>query len=197
MTQQTARTRASRTMRGLLAAGLAVHVAAFFHVAGGGAAPAPVAVALTMAFAAPLAIALAGRRLDAVRTSATVLLSQVLFHVLFTLSPADPSAAVHTGHAHGSALVLPALDSVVPPMWQAHALAVLVTTAALLAGSRALAAVEDVARLALRRLLEAVRPSEPVIVLGARIPELRVPVLHDRLVVDLALRHRGPPAIAA
>jgi hypothetical protein len=126
-----------------------------------------------------------------------VLLSQVLFHILFTLSPADPRTSVHTGHVHDAALVLPALDSVVPPMWQAHAIAALVTTAALLAGSRALAAVEDVARLALRRFLTAVASPEPVIVLGARVPALRVPVLHDRLVAVLALRHRGPPAPAA
>ena len=49
--------RASRTVRGVLAVALAVHVAAFFHVAGGGAAPAPAVVALTVAFASPAAIA--------------------------------------------------------------------------------------------------------------------------------------------
>jgi hypothetical protein len=196
VTQQPARTRASRTVRGLLAAGLAVHVAAFFHVAGGGAAPAPVTVALTMAFAAPLAIAFAGRRLGAVRVAATVVLSQVLFHVLFTLSPADAGGPVHAGHAHGDALVLPALDSVVPPMWQAHALAALVTTAALLAGSRALGAVEKVGDLVLRRLLTALAPTQPVVVRKAPLPETAAPVLDDRLVVALALRHRGPPALA-
>lgn len=195
MNQQTARTRASRSLRGLLAAGLAVHVAAFFHVAGGGAAPAPITVALTMAFAAPLSIVLAGRRLGAVRVAATVLVSQVLFHVLFTLSPTAAQDVVH--HTHDGALVLPALDAVVPPMWQAHALAALVTTAALLAGSRALVAVEEVGRLAVRRLLVALTPAEPIVVVAQPVPASPAPVLHDRLVSDLALRHRGPPALAA
>ncbi|WP_210509107.1 hypothetical protein [Naasia sp. SYSU D00057] len=192
--------RAARTLRGVLAVGLAVHVAAFFHVSGGGAAPAPVAVALTLVFAAPVAIVLAGRRLTAPRIAAIVAVSQVLLHVLFTLSPssapgAGPGGHVHGGHLHGSALALPVVDGVVPPMWQAHALAALVTTAALLLGARALGAAERVGRLAIRRLVAVLRAPAPVVLLSSPVPAAEVPPLHDRLAGMLALRHRGPPIL--
>ncbi|MCU1438651.1 MAG: hypothetical protein JWP66_1738 [Naasia sp.] len=195
-------TRTVRVVRGTLAAAVAVHTAAFFHVAGGGVPPAPVAVALTLAFAVPLSIALAGPSrpgstprvaASAPRTALSVATSQALLHVLFTLGA---SGTPPGGHVHaGGSLALPVLAGVVPPMWQAHALAAGVTVAALLLGSRALDGLARCIRLAVRRILA--RALAPAPLPAARVRASSRPALTDRLAAVCDLRRRGPPAASA
>ncbi len=109
--------RGARVARGLGAAVSAVVIAALSHVAGGGAAPGLLGTALALAFAVLVCIALAGRRLTAGRTTVAVTLSQFVFHVLFSLGAALPTAHGHdvsmlgmvmTG---GHAATLPALGT--------------------------------------------------------------------------------------
>ncbi len=77
--------RPARAMRGTLASAVAIFVAALFHVAGGGAAPGVVPLALSLAFATLASIALTSRRLSLWRLTVSVVLSQFLFHALFSL----------------------------------------------------------------------------------------------------------------
>ena len=191
--------RPARVLRGALAAVVAVQTAALFHVAGGGAPPAPVAIALTLAFAVPLCVALAGRRLARIRVALSVVASQALLHALFTLGAGTPaSGAAHAGAAHAGHVghvALPVLDAAVPPMLQAHALAAVVTTAALLTGAHALDAAERCLRLAIRRILDAVVLPAPAI--AGPVAASSRSLLLDRLAAFGALRHRGPPAALA
>jgi len=170
---------------------LAVHVAAFFHVAGGGAPPAPVAIALTLAGATPLCIALAGQRLGALRVTTAVVLTQFLLHTLFSLGRAAGGPAA--GHVHDVALALPAGPGTPSPMWQAHALAALVTVAALSLGGRALALGAAALRLIVLRLLAFAVPLEPATAPSTALPER--PQLVSGIAAVVRMRHRGPPVL--
>jgi len=167
-----------------------VQVAAFFHVAGGGSPPAPVAVALTLAGATPVCIALVGRRLGLTRLTAAVGLTQFLLHTLFSLGSATGHRA---DHAHDLALALPAGPLTPSPMWQAHAVAAVVTVTALLVGSRALVLAAAGLRLVARRLHVGLVPPEPHP--AATTPLPRPVHLTNCAAALLRLRHRGPPVL--
>jgi hypothetical protein len=92
----------ARVARGLLAAGFATLVAAVFHTASGGAAPSVLALSLSLAFSGIFCVALAGKRLSLWRQSASVVLSQLLFHALFGLGQGSLGSAGH-GSAIGAA----------------------------------------------------------------------------------------------
>ncbi len=87
----------SRTVRGVLAALLAVGSAAGAHTVGGHHAPHAVILILALAVSIPLCIALSTGRLSRGRLAVAVLLSQGALHGLFELFPAGSSAAVHDG----------------------------------------------------------------------------------------------------
>lgn len=102
-----------RLVRGGIAATIATAVALFGHVAGGGAVPGWVGVALPWWLSVTVCTVLAGSRFSPARLSAAVLGSQALFHGLFMAgTPGDPHARLvdppgsHLGHgahaAHGS-----------------------------------------------------------------------------------------------
>jgi hypothetical protein len=103
--------RPARVARGLVAASVSTF-AALSHAAAGSQAPSIVAVALCLVVASFACIALAGRRLTPWRTAVAVLLSQAVYHALFTAIPAVSGSAesvfgmsgahVH-GHAHAAA----------------------------------------------------------------------------------------------
>ncbi|MFF1635377.1 hypothetical protein [Leifsonia sp. NPDC058248] len=196
--------------RGLLASGIAIFVAALFHVAGGGAAPGPLPLALSLAFATLASIALAGRRLSLWRLTVSVVLSQFLFHLLFglgtgtaTLSPAGE------GHVHlGSHLVMSVAAGasghadmgVVPSsasMWFSHAAAALVTVVALRFGERAFWELFETARMGVARFAAHLAtapvtlfftPATAVEAEPSRLQDLGIPLGR--------LRHRGPPRAA-
>lgn len=82
-------TRRAQVSRGLAAAALSTCVAALAHSVANGHAPSGVAVALSLAFSSLLCIAIAGRRFSWQTTTLSVLLSQLLFHGIFTLEPSS------------------------------------------------------------------------------------------------------------
>lgn len=206
-------TRAARVTRGILASGVAVFVAALFHVAGGGGTPGPVALALSLAFATLASIALTGRRLSLWRLSASVAVSQLLFHLLFGLGEstatfvpaAGGGASLGAGHLHaGDHLTMlagmPAAHaSAAGPsaMWLSHVAAALLTIVALRHGERAFWGLFDTARLAITRFVE--RIAALLAPLPDRAPAA-VPADAPRPSLALGLplarlRHRGPPAV--
>ncbi|WP_243076837.1 hypothetical protein [Microbacterium sp. SS28] len=132
-----------RTLRGISAAGVATVVASTAHTLAGGGAPSAALVAVVILLAAPVAVALAGRTLALWRLALTVLASQLVFHVAFALSAgATGAAGAAAAHAHHGALVLdsgPAAAWTLDPlMLLGHAVAAVVTIAALHRGERML-----------------------------------------------------------
>ncbi|WP_396600098.1 hypothetical protein [Frigoribacterium sp. R86507] len=145
----TTATRAERFARGWLTAGASTLVAAFSHVAGGGMQPGVLGVVLALAVAVPVSIALAGVHLSTVRLALAVALSQVAFHLLFSLGAEGGGGASATGGHHSALVISTAADGSVsgavagamvmggPAMWLAHALAAVVTIVALRRGEGA------------------------------------------------------------
>jgi len=195
--------RGARVVRGFAAASVATLVAALFHMAGGGLAPSALALTLSLVFSSLGSIALVGKRVAAWRLTLSVLVSQFLFHALFSLSPSAHFAGA-TGHLHpGSHLTMVTDGAAATPMsgmslsgswmWLAHAAAALLTLAALRYGERVFVAVSEFTAFSLRRLLTAVAVVD-VPVAQARVETVPV-ILPHRTVVLGRLRHRGPPAL--
>ncbi|RKR76161.1 hypothetical protein [Frondihabitans australicus] len=205
--------RAARVARGLGIAVSSVVIAAFSHVAAGGAAPGVLGAVLALVFAALVSIALAGRRLSAPRAVVAVTLSQVVFHVLFSLG-----AAIPTAHGHdvsmlgmvmsgGTTSTLPALSSPGATsalaaegarMWAGHTVAAALTVVLLFQGERGFFAVLRVAteRLAvLVRAAEAVRPRPAAVPRRAAVAAAESRILRPLEVFLSARPHRGPPRV--
>jgi hypothetical protein len=195
-------------VRGAAIAAFATLVASVAHTVGGGTPPGVLALVLSLAFSAPLAMALSGERLSLARASVAALAAQAALHLLYALgTPSAGAAASATGHAgHGTptpvrldaaglAVVIESGHSVMMPI--AHLAAAALTVGMLAALDRAAAAVALAFGTAVRgvRLLAAVLAGTPVP------PELRHVVPSDRaravpalgLVLLSSLRHRGPP----
>lgn len=211
------RSRGVRVVRGLAVAVLSVVVAAFSHVAGGGMAPGVLGTTLALTFAVLVSVALAGRTLSTPRLVVSVVLSQVVFHVLFSLG-ATPSVAasgsepvgmlgmVMSGGAHS---VLPDVATVSgghsmgmddSRMWLGHAVAALVTVLILRHGERSFWSLVRLASARLVRLVVVVLALPSALRPGRRLLRL---VLADRrglrapTDVLLASRpRRGPPRVA-
>ena len=79
------RSRATRVIRASVAASIATFVALFSHVAAGGAMPQWLGIAVPWVLSLAVCTVLVGRALSLVRLSAAVLVSQLLFHLLFHL----------------------------------------------------------------------------------------------------------------
>ena len=188
--------RAARTLRGLTAGSVATLVAAASHGLGGGGLPGVAGLALALAFSVIVGVALAGRRLPLVRLAASVILSQLAFHVVFsTLGGAGETMTTGHGH-HSEVVVTTAAQSVAhasSTMWLAHAAAALVTTLALVFGERAFYGLRDTARMLLTALFT---PPAATAVAIDRAP-LPAPMTFfaPRIVREFhaALGVRGPP----
>ena len=138
--------RALQAGRGAIAAGFATFVALVSHVMAGGQTPGPLGLALPLLFATTACVALGRVSRSWLRLSASVGVSQLLFHALFVLGSA-PSTSLriieqgeaHAGHGDGSSLMVMSTsgDAAVhaghggPWMLLAHAFAALVTVLAL------------------------------------------------------------------
>ncbi|SFR63279.1 hypothetical protein SAMN04488591_2597 [Microbacterium azadirachtae] len=198
-------TRAGRTVRGLIAALVATFVASVSHSTADGA-PAPlIGMVLALLFAAPVCIALAGRRLSWIRLSLAVGLSQIAFHGLLLIGVGSGSGSVTPGlgaHLHGTelagALGTTAVDAghalhLQPAMWVAHAIAAVLTVLALGRGEQALRALLELTgwNLVARLLLAAPAPAHR----GTAAPSVRVPVLRSLFSLTVVSR-RGPPLAA-
>jgi len=200
-------TRWARFARGWIVAAFSTFVAALSHTVGGGAVPGLLAVVVSLAFAGIVSIALAGRSLSTWRLAIAVLVSQLIFHGLFSfggtggrLAAGDTTA----GHAHAagqSVQLMPATGGAEAMsagdhgllMTFAHVVAALVTVVALRYGERAFWGLFTSATVALtalvKRLVLTPIPSIPhtIPALTAFLPP------RDLLVMLSPMRHRGPP----
>ena len=180
----------ARVGRGTMAAAVATFVAAFSQTLGGDAAPSWFGVGASFVLSLAVCTALAGRTLSRWRLAASIAVSQVLFHALFSGAgvPTMPS-----GHGHETgALSMPAMDAHDDRMILAHVIAGVITLLALRFGERAFWSIADSARLVLARVL---RAAMPVTVTPARaIPSVsRAVAAPRRIHVPSTHRHRGPP----
>lgn len=206
--------------RGLLAATFATFVAALFHVAGGGADPTALAIVVSLTFSVLASIALAGRRLSRVRLSISVALSQLIFHLLFSLG--QPGVVLVSTHGirharDGTQMAMmggglsvagaqdaqsmqgmQGLQDVIPDtplMWVSHIAAAVVTIVAISRGEKAIRAVCALARIVAARLVP-VQDATPLPLLRSVTtqPLARRLALPNRVRFLGRMRHRGPPA---
>lgn len=93
-------TRWSRVLRGLGAGTAATLVAAASHSVAGGRTPSLVAVTLALFFAVFVSIAVGGRGISLVRLAASVVVSQLAFHLVFSTvgGAGDVASSGHHGH---------------------------------------------------------------------------------------------------
>lgn len=192
--------RAIRTLRGGIAAAVAIEVALLSHVLAGGAAPDALLVTLTFVIAWIVCLALAGRRLSLVRLSLAVGLSQFAFHATFSIL-GSPQASSSSGGGHAHHAMTMTLDAAPhatamigadPLMWAAHVLAAVVTVAALYRGERAVRALLEPLVTFVRAIVRVVvlTPPRPRLLVAARVVD--TPVAGRRWVAEPATR-RGPP----
>ena len=184
--------RHSRALRGVTAAAVATWIAAVSHTFGGGEAPAALLIAVVAILASPVAVALAGRRLNLGRLTLTVIASQLLLHLAFSIT-AGPVGAV-AGHVHGrfiafgtvrAELLLPDVGMLI-----AHLAAAVVTTAVLYRGERMLRAL---GRGIVRLLTPALDTVVTVPFRAGRAIASR-PAAARRLSLTSDFSRRGPPA---
>lgn len=215
-------TRTARLVRGWAAALSATAVAAASHVLAGGLIPNPFIVLFALALSAMVSCALAGRALSLPRTSAAVLASQGIFHLLFSVggagidsgassnSAAGASAVGHAGHAGhlepaalaaqladpGTAASVSASGHSSAVMWLGHLIAAAATVLLIRKGEAALLRLKATMRLSIADMLPLILP----LPLGPRIPKLSTLIPAEPLrnlgVPLLVMRHRGPPAAA-
>jgi hypothetical protein len=186
--------RAARTLRGVAAGTIATLIAAASHGLADGMLPGIAGLSLALAFSAIVGIVFAGRRLRLVQLTASVVLSQLAFHVLFSSMSAGGSV-IASGH-HVTALVSAPMEHASAPMWFAHAIAAVITIAAIRRGELALGAIVDTARMLLAALTPVTSPTPLRFNRGPRVavPGSRVPRRTPDFLV--ALGHRGPPVAA-
>ncbi|WP_344781223.1 hypothetical protein [Microbacterium kribbense] len=160
-----------RALRGVSASVVTTLVAATAHTIGGAGAPSVLLVAIAATLAAPIAVAVIGRRPSLARTALAVLAAQVVFHTAFALFgdagavryTTDAAAGMHAMHmgalvavAGGSGAPLAALFRSAP-MLAAHGVAAAVTIVALHRGEWMLQALGR----GIRRLVRRVPPVLP------------------------------------
>lgn len=184
--------------RGMTAAAVATLLAGLSHTVGGAVVPFGVGSVIAFAFAALVCIGLAGRSLALWRIAASVVLSQLAFHALFTLSGSGVVLEQVGAHHHGSVLVhdVAAHVHAGPPMIGAHLIAAVVTIIALHRGEALLISLGALAARAVRVLFGDAPVPAPVSV--ARIAAsgaLELPY-RQRMVLSV-MRHRGPPVLAS
>lgn len=191
-------TRWARVVRGCVAAAISLFVAAFLHIASGGQTPTMFALGASFVVSSFVCVALAGKRLSLPKLSVSVALSQFLFHGVFSVWTTEPGGVSQLGHVHEQAFVfaasgVPAVHSDAA-MWWAHAIAAVVTIAALRHGESALRGMLELGRLWIGSFfakLDLVRPTGT--------PHPAQPIERILPLRDLVLRHssslhRGPPA---
>lgn len=182
----------ARVGRGATAAAVATFVAALSHALGGDAPPSWLGVLASFVLSLTVCTALAGRTLSWVRLAASIAVSQVLFHSLFSGLGAPTISA---GHGHGADAAMTPTAAMAPHderMILAHVIAGMITLLALRFGERAFWSIADGARLVVARLLLV---TVPVGAAPARvILPLERSVLAPRTIhVPSTHRHRGPP----
>ncbi|MEN0023276.1 hypothetical protein RAC69_11755 [Microbacterium sp. LS_15] len=185
-------TRQLRLLRAASATSVATLLAAVSHTVAGGAAPHPLLILAVAALLVPAAALVVGIRPSLTRLTATVVVSQVVFHSVFQALGAPTADAAVLGHAHhldlaslGPVAAVGAPDAL---MIAAHVVAAALTTALLWRGE---AVVRRVASWMLARLRLAAMSAPAAHRSPAR------PIVTARFVLaDAVLRplsRRGPP----
>ncbi|GAA1529372.1 hypothetical protein HD600_002363 [Microbacterium ginsengiterrae] len=153
-----------RLLRGAAASSVATIIAAVSHTVGGGASPHPLLIVAVSVFLAPLAAVMVGRRPSLPRLSATVVVSQVIFHALFVALNATVTPTVGSSTHDHSGVVLPvdvATAAIVTDggMTTAHVVAAVLTIALLHRGESVLVAIARGVHAVLRRGLPVAAPA--------------------------------------
>jgi len=203
-------------LRGLSTASFATFVSLLSHVAGGGAPPGALGVLVPWALSLMLCVRIAARKPSLPRLTASVALSQLLFHALFVVGAA-PSASVPaastpaSGHAGHLGHALPSFPQLIDDprallhadatMWISHGVAAVLTILVLHRGEQALLALHALAdelRARARRLLLPITGCARWLPVEHR---AEPPTSTTWTVVESALRsatrQRGPPPIHA
>ena len=198
-------TRWARFARGWLAALFSTTVAAASHTLAGGNSPSAVSLVVALAFAGVACIALTGTTLSLTRLTASVALSQLAFHLLFsTIGTSTGAPAQFTGSAHdhsatltlgadaGSGAVAHHADGW---MWLGHAAAAVLTIVALRYGESAFWRLAAIALLFVRTLFPRI-PAVPLVPRPARRARVVGHPFVPRIcaVLRSTLGLRGPPA---
>lgn len=203
-------THGARFVRGWIVAVFSTFVAALSHTLGGADAPGWPVVVVSLAVAGMVCVAFSGRTLSFWRSTTSVLISQIIFHGLFSLGAAgggargaDAIVASATGqHVALASLIDPlVLSSSAHPahsgatMWLAHLGAAIVTVTALRYGERAFWGLLENVCLGIRTLF--VRNLLAVPVAAPRRIGHDAPVLtpHNLVLVLSPMRRRGPPSV--
>ncbi|MEJ1156350.1 MULTISPECIES: hypothetical protein [Microbacterium] len=136
-----------RALRGATAAWVATIIAATSHTLSGGGAPHPLLVVALAILLSPVAVAIAGRRLALWRMTATVLASQMVFHLAFAMTSGasassgtvEAATSTHAHHVLGS-FSSAGVAGIFPDaaMLAGHLTAAIVTVAGLYFGGRML-----------------------------------------------------------
>ncbi len=202
-------TRWARFARGWAIAGFSTFIAALSHTLGGGHAPGVVGVVLALAFAGVVCVGLSGRRLSLARVGASVALSQLIFHGLFSLGSASgalaPASALRSGaHGHGATQLLsvasdsaPIVSAHGPFMWSAHAVAAVITIVAVRHGQSCFRRILNQARLAVRSLFAPTFEAAPAPL--TRVLPLVTHEVSPRILAlfVLSMGRRGPPVLVS
>ncbi|MGI9824429.1 hypothetical protein [Agromyces sp. Marseille-Q5079] len=188
----------SRVARGSAMALLATYVAVFAHMLGGGQPPAWQGVLATVLLGIPICTVLAGRRVRLLQTVAGVVISQYVFHALFSAAPPASSAPLSAGHgSHHHIPITLGADIPVDDMTFTHAIAAALTVLMLRTAETISAWVLRIGHRIHERFTRAIRitavtPSASSVRL--RPVTLDVALLTARAV--LTSPRRGPPVVA-
>lgn len=181
--------RASRASRGWIVAFIATVVAATSHALADGQVPSAFGFAASLVLAGTASSLLSARRQSLWRLAASVTISQVLFHALFS-GMGSPTVAAHE---HGAPLAeLSPLHGHSSDMWIAHVVAGLITLVLLRHAESAAWGLGRSLRLAAGWMLVPWHP-EPVPVVRTLAARARVIRPRARHLVVSSITHRGPP----
>ena len=184
---------------------MATAFAAASHLAAGGHVPPVLLVLLSLALSGPVCMALAGRVLSRSSLLTGVLVSQGVFHLLFSIAGSVTTVADATHHAAlsspsiGPALVLQAQAQAHAVnggtgMLVFHVVAAAATYGFLRHGEVAVVDLLDALRLRVRRLWRVL--SAPLVVQRPRpVPLGRPHTLTDQSLLRPVRSYRGPPAV--
>ncbi|AOT03037.1 hypothetical protein [Arthrobacter sp. U41] len=196
--------RGLRLVRGWIGAVVATSIAAGSHFLAGGNAPELPLLLLALALSGLACTALTDRGLSLWRLSVGVVLSQGLFHWLFSGAAAPHvSRAPAGGHLAHSSVLDPAAgtifssatDHASPLMWLGHAVAAILTVAVLRHGEVAVVRLLQAMRLRVTAFFPLFQPL-PVRPAAAALPANRpVRPVRNLGAPLLVMRHRGPPLL--
>lgn len=196
----------ARMVRGVVAGGLSASLAAASHHAVDTAAGDPVVVVVSVAVAVGVCVLLAGHRMGPVRLGSAVVLSQGVYHLLFSLSGGNTAGAGSRfpqggepapGHAHPPPGTVPrdlsSAETAHGLMLLLHLLAAVVTYLLLRHGERAWWSLVDLLGAPIRRLLAAAFPWVPAPRPPGRPGRFFQHDLHDLGCALQVVVPRGPP----